>query len=107
MPENRSSPAAYARTRTRTPYSPSTPSRIPKNREFSGLSHPARLGRMHIHAMHLTNTTLVGSGCTYVHKVGKVRHCNDANRAAHTPAINHKITIATILGRTGTNKLWS
>jgi hypothetical protein len=30
----------------------------------------------------------------------------DANRAAHAPAINYKITIPTILGRTGTNKLW-
>ena len=46
-----------------------------RNRRFSGLPQPARQGRTHIHAMHLTNTTLVGSECTYVHKVGKVRHC--------------------------------
>jgi len=68
MPINRRSLAAYIRTRTRTAYSPSTPSRSPENCKFSGLSHSARLGRMHIHATHHTNTTLVGNGCTYVHQ---------------------------------------
>ena len=78
----------------------------PENRIFRECLQPTRQGCLHTHVMHRTNTRLVGSGCTDVHKVGKVRHCNDANRAAHAPAINYKITIATILGRTGTNKLW-
>ncbi len=58
---------------------------------FSGMPPTSLLGRMHLHAMHRTNTTLVGSGCTYVHKVGKVRSTlYDATRAAHAPANNYK-----------------
>jgi hypothetical protein len=59
---------AYVHTRTRTTYSLSTPSRNPENCKFLVMLQQARLGRMHIHAIHYTNTTLVGSGCTYVHQ---------------------------------------
>ena len=46
---------------------------------------------MHLHAMHRTNTTLVGSGYTDVHKVGKVQSTlYDAARAAYAPVINYK-----------------
>ncbi len=68
MPENRSSLALYVRIRTRTTFSPSTTSRSPENCQFSGLPQPARLGRVHIHAMHRTDSTLVGSGCPNVHR---------------------------------------
>ena len=86
MPENRSSLAAYVRTRTRTTYSQSTPSRIPENCKFSGMPQPARLGRMHLHAMHRTNTTLVGSGCTDVLR-GSTRFGGvaDAEAAVNSP----------------------
>ncbi len=59
---------------------------------------------MHLHAMHLTNTTLVGSVCTDVHRVAKYVTVYDVKRAARAPAINCKITIATTLGHMGTNK---
>jgi hypothetical protein len=69
---------------------------------------PSQLGWdacMQCHPMQRTNTTLVGSECTDVHRVAKSQvPCNDANRAAHAPTINHKITIATTLGLTGINK---
>ena len=38
---------------------------------------------------------------------GKVQSVYDAKRATRAPAINYKITIATTLGHTGTNKLWA
>ena len=67
----------------------------------------ARLGRMHIHAMHHTTTASVGCGCTDVHKSAKYVTLYDANRTARAPAINYKITIATILGRTITTNYGS
>ena len=44
----------------------------------------------------------------FIFKKRKLKYVTmyDANRAAHAPVINYKITIANILGRTGTNKLW-
>ncbi len=57
----------------------------------SGMPRTSWLGRMHLHAMHRTNTQLVGSGCTNVHTVGNVRSTlYDATRADHAPAINYK-----------------
>ncbi len=52
---------------------------------------------MHIHAMHLTNTKLVGDAQTCT-KSAKYVTVYDANRAAHAPANNYKISIAIILG---------
>ena len=46
----------------------------------------ATLGRMYLHAMHRTNTTLVGSGC--IDRTNTTLY--DATRAAHAPAINYK-----------------
>jgi hypothetical protein len=59
MPENRSSLAAYARTRTRTTYFPSTPSRNPENCKFSGMSPTSSLGHL-LHAMQRHKFPLVG-----------------------------------------------
>ena len=61
---------------------------------------------MHIHAMHLTNTNWLVADAQTCTKSAKYVTVYDANRAAHAPVINYKITIATILGRTCTNKLW-
>ena len=87
-PENRCFLAAYPRTQYVPPWD-SVPH--PENCTFSGMPPTSLLGRMHLHAMHRTNTTLVGSGCKDVHKVGKVRSIlYDATRAARAPAINYK-----------------
>ena len=51
-----------------------------ENVQFSGCGSESQGG-----------TYRVGSGCTYVHRVGKVRSTlYDATRAAHAPAINYK-----------------
>ncbi len=72
----------------------------------------ARLGRMHLHAMHRTNTTLVGSECIGVQRgssrfggeSAKYGPLYDAARAAHAPAINYKSM--QLLWGARASKLW-
>ncbi len=56
--------------------------------QFFACPQPARLGRLHLHAMLRTNTTLVGSEGVDVHREEKYVVVSDATRAARAPAIN-------------------
>ncbi len=74
-------------------------------RSFSGmLPQPAGWDTCMPHAMHYQYNIgryANAQACTEYARYGPVY---DAKRAARAPAINYKITIATTLGHTGTNK---